>query len=188
MTRKGILTLIVKIMLLVGLIFAAYPFVASLGVSDKAKNNSVNSIEVPELEEGKVTIVSVQGLPLFILKPTPQQAESIRRLNDHVWDANIKSFNEDIGGYVFWGLSTRWGCKLSHHQQQVSRLKEWSADAIWLGGYWDQSCEVSYDYAGRTIKTYEYTFNGFTGQFENLQTPSVFHKTKNGYAVSIPQR
>ena len=167
---------------------AAYPFVASLGLSDRAKANSVVTIKVPELQRGKVLIVSVQGLPLVFLKPDIQQAESISLLNAHVWDINIKSYNKDLDAYVYWGLSTRYGCSLSHHEQQGSRLKEWSNDAVWYGGYWDHSCEVSYDYAGRAIKNHKYTFNGYTKQVENLQVPSVFHKTKNGYVVSILQR
>lgn len=188
MTRKVLLTRLVKAMLLIGVFMAAYPFVASLGLSEKAKNNSVISIEVPKLESGKVTTVSVQGLPLIFLKPNINQLKSISLLDAHVWDDNIKSYNKDLDAYIYWGLSTRRVCLLSHHEQQVSQLKEWSVDATWFGGYWDPSCEVSYDYAGRAIKTYEYTFNGYTMKVENLKKPSVFHKTKNGYVVSIPQR
>ena len=43
----------------------------------------------------------------------------------------------------------------------------------WRGGYWDERCEVSYDYAGRAISNAAYTFNGYTGPWPNLRSPRV---------------
>jgi hypothetical protein len=61
---------------------------------------------------------------------------------------------------------------------------DWEKDALWLGGYWDWVCEVSYDYSGRAIKTYQYTYNGYNWKADNLHSPSVFQKNGAKYVVS----
>lgn len=184
-TRKKILTSAVVVMLFGGLVMAAFPFITSLGPSEEAENQSVVTINIPELEPGKVTKVIVNNVPLFILKPSENQKQSIAQLNEHVWDAKTSSFNEELEAFVYYGLSTNRGCILSHKAPQDSVLMKTKSEAQWFGGFWDNNCEASYDYAGRAIKTYELTFNGLNKQFDNLHSPSVLQKTKNGYLVSI---
>ena len=40
-----------------------------------------------------------------------------------------------------------------------------------MGGYFDLMHDPSYDYAGRTIKTYEYTYNGYNVKYPNMKVP-----------------
>lgn len=177
-------------MFLIGIFLSAYPFVASLRLSDKAKNDSVSTIEITELKPGAVYKYDVNGIPLFILKPDEEQTTSLAFLDSHVWEPNVNTFNHEIGAYVYWGVSTKWGCLLAHYDQENgSTMTRWQpSESKWFGGYWDYSCEISYDYAGRAIKTYNYSYNGFNGKYENLHSPSIFRKAKNGYIVSIYQR
>jgi Rieske Fe-S protein len=165
-----------------------YPFLASLSPSAKAINDSVVIIDAPPLEPGIVYSEDINGTPLFLLKPTQAQRSSIELLNAHVWTPTINTYNPKLGAYVYWGFSPKWGCPLEHKPPQQSRLQEWNKDAKWLGGYWDNWCEVSYDYSGRAIKTYNRTYNGYTWNQKNLKTPSVLYKSHGKLYVSISQR
>lgn len=173
---------------MVSLLAVAHPFIASLRPSAEAMNESLVSIKLPTLEPGIVNSVEVKGMKLFVLKPNEEQAAAIKRLDPYVADMTINSYRADIGAYVYWAHSSKWGCPLEHKPPQASRLREWRRNAKWLGGYWDPWCEVSYDYAGRTIKSYEFTFNGYTWPGQGLKTPTVFEKSGSDYVVSILQR
>lgn len=96
---------------------------------------------------------------------------SIAALDGHVWNTAKSSYVKELDAYLYWGTSTGWGCVLEEKPPQESQLKNWNEKAQWLGGFWDPQCEVSYDYAGRTIRTWEFTFNGYTGEFANLIPP-----------------
>lgn len=171
-----------------GLVAIAYPFIGTLHPSAKALNDSLVLIELPKLEPGIVYSADVKGMKLFVLKPNEEQAASIKRLDPYVSDSSISNYREDIGAYVYWAYSSRWGCPLEHQPPQISRLRDWAQSAEWLGGYWDGWCEVSYDYAGRAIYRYEYTFNGLAWPGKGLKTPAVFEKSGTKYVVSIFQR
>lgn len=188
MDRKKLLARTLILILLVGIGFVAYPFIASMGVSAKAKNDSLIQIEIPPLKEGIVSRVDVNGVQLFILRPNEEQSRSIKTLDDHVWNKEVTSFRHDLNAYVYWGMSTKWGCPLEPWPAQESRIKRWDENANWAGGFWDGHCEVSYDYAGRAIKTYRFTFNGYRAEHPNMDSPTVLQKQGNGYVVSIWQR
>jgi hypothetical protein len=122
-----------------------------------------------------------------LLRPNQEQKESILLLDEHVWNKTNR-YNSELDIYVYWGYSTKWGCTLDHKEPQESLIKQWKNNAKWYGGFWDNWCEVSYDYAGRAIKTWKHTFNGYTFQHENLKVPSVFEKNGDSYFVSIYER
>lgn len=188
MKRRAFLGKAVKGLAIGGLLAFAYPFIASLNPSAKALNDSLVSFELPELVPGTVYSVDVKGMKLFVLRPNQAQTEAIKQLDPYVSDKSITTYRKDIGAYVYWGYSSKWGCSLEHQPPQNSRLRDWSEEATWLGGYWDWWCEVSYDYAGRAINKYEYTFNGYTWPGKGLRSPAVFQKSGTKYVVSIYQR
>lgn len=175
-------------MALFGVAVTAYPFIASLSPSEKAESNSLAVIDKPPLEPGAVYAVIVNGFKLFLLKPTQQQQDSIKALDSHVWDPASLTYKPKLGIYVYWGHSPKWGCPLQHRPPHHSGLIEWGKDAQWLGGYWDSWCEVSYDYSGRAIKTYRYTYNGYTWSKINLKSPTIFYENNDKFLVSIIQR
>jgi Rieske Fe-S protein len=188
MDRRSYLGVAIKGLIVVGLVAGSYPFLKSMNPSAKAENDSLVVVELPELKPGIVHSIDVGGRELFVLKPSESQMEAIKQLDPYVSDDSYFTYRKDVGAFVYWAYSTKWGCPLKHQPPQDSGLREWSREAKWQGGYWDSWCEVSYDYAGRAINKYEYTFNGYTWPGEGLRTPAVFRKAGTKYVVSIYQR
>ena len=188
MNKKKAIIVAMYVLASVGMALLAYPFIASMSVSAKSKNESLVTIEIPTLTPGKLLKIGINGKTLFLLKPDQEQEDTIESLTPHVWNASTSSFNKEIGAYMYWGHSTKWGCPLELLPRQESRLLDWEPNAQWLGGYWDDWCEVSYDYAGRTIKTYAFTRNGYNAELPNLHSPEVFIGSKGKYIVSIYER
>jgi len=141
---------------------------------------------LPKLQPGKVVMLKVKDQLLIMLKPSRQQATSIKRLTGHVWKSDVNTFNSDLNAYVFWATSNKRHCLLQHKPKQESLLKHWSKSGKWLGGFWDPQCETSYDYSGRSIKTYNYTFNGYTVEQQNLKQPAVMQQSGDQYLISLP--
>lgn len=160
-------------MLLVLASGVVFVFFASLEPSARTRNDAEYTFPVSSLETGKVQAFSIGGRSLFILRPSAQQMESIRHLEVHVADKVITSYIPSLDAFVYFAESTKRGCQLQELPPQKSRFAEYIKDSIWLGGYWDPICEVSYDYAGRAISTHNYTFNGYDAKFPNLKVPSV---------------
>ncbi len=188
MDKKALLGFLVKVLTLLGLVVVAYPFFAALTPPARSDNESLVLIELPPLVPGTVYSVEVKGVRLFVLKPNEAQTASIKTLDAYVSSSSLRNYRSEVGAYVYWGYSSKWGCPLEHKPPQSSRLHEWHDNAKWLGGYWDAWCEVSYDYAGRAINQYEYTFNGYTWPHRGLDTPEVFERSGDKYLVSIYQR
>jgi hypothetical protein len=165
-----------------GMLALAVPFVAALS----PRKESIVELDFPVLPAGQPVILNVEGYPLIILRPNKEQMASIQALDTYVTKKDYITFRTDIGAFVYWGLSTkRAGCsRLEVKPQQPSQLTEWDSSAQWLGGYWDPVCEVSFDYAGRAITSYKYSFNGFIGDYPHLNTPLVFMKKGNKLRVS----
>jgi hypothetical protein len=187
MSKRRFLKIVTIFVAILGVTFVAYPFALSLKPSAKAENDSYVTVKLPKLETGIVNKIKIHNSYLFLLRPNQEQNESISLLDDHVWD-KTKKYNSDLEVYVYWGHSTKWGCPLENKEPQESLILHWNKKAKWYGGYWDSWCEVSYDYAGRAIKTWEYTYNGYTFQHENLKAPTVFRKVGDKHLVSIYQR
>lgn len=188
MNKRRFLIISTAGLLIGGLAAASFPFLGSMKPSEKAKNDDLVLIDLPKLHPGQLLELTVEGRRLLVLRPNEEQRESIRILSDHVWDSDSYAYNAGIGAYVYWGESTRWGCPLDDKPPQESRIKQWDENAEWLGGFWDPWCEVSYDYAGRSIKSYMYTYNGYSAKYPNLRAPKIFKKENGRYVVSRRER
>lgn len=175
----------------IGVTLAAIPFAGTLSYSERAKSHADVAFDLPKLEAGKVVVLRVDGRPLFVLRPSEDQRKSIAGLDEHVWDARHTAYDAELGAYVYWGLSTRWGCELREKPQGTLRYYENQVKQRWSGGYWDPHCEVSYDYAGRAIRGIGYTFNGYAREVPNLAKPKfrvVGDKFDRVYLVNCKQR
>lgn len=187
--RKKFLWSAVSILAVAGLIGLSIPFVGALKPSARAKNDSVAYIDIPNLEVGRVYEFKIRNYPLFILKPSAEQFHSIAALDRDVYEKSYGSFNKELGAFIFWGISSaRFHCPLLHKPPEISRLSEYDKNAKWLGGYWDVLCEQSYDYAGRAIKTYRFSFNGFSSVTSNLPAAELHGIGNDRYAISILPR
>lgn len=96
---------------------------------------------------------------------------SLKFLDAHVWRPESKAFVPALGVFLYWGYSTKFGCKLQHIPPGKSTAAM-DRNIDWRGGYFDPCHDPSYDYAGRTIKTREFTRNGYNRDHPNLYVPT----------------
>lgn len=171
-TRRRLLIPTVAL-LIVGLAVVVVVLASSLEPSAQTRNDAEVQIRLAPIVPGELQTFNVNGRPLFVLRPNQLQRESIAKLDPHVADKNQAAYVQQLDAFVFWGLSTNRGCPLEHMLPQQSRLLEVNPGAVWLGGFTSVGCEASYDYAGRAITTYEFTFNGFRVPLPNLEKPRL---------------
>lgn len=131
------------------------------------------TLDLTALTPGKVGVFEVWSRPLFVLRPNAAQRQSIAGLDAHVADPRTDNYVPQLDAYVYWGYSTNRGCYLEEKSPQLPPLLDIAPQAQWLGGYWSGDCDASYDYADRTIITYEFTFNGYTAPLPNLSHPKL---------------
>ena len=122
----------------------------------------------------------VGGKPLYFIKPDASQKQAIKELNAHVWNKSLSNYVPELNAYVFWGLSSRWGCTLKHYPKNKV-----SYSLKWLGGFSDERCNVGYDYAGRTIKTEKFSFYGRIIELPNLIKPNIRAGENGNFIVSL---
>lgn len=73
----------------VGVIAVAAPFVSSLAPSERAKAAGAPvEFDVSSLSPGEMKTVEWRGLPVWVMRRTPEQLESIKKVNDQVADPN----------------------------------------------------------------------------------------------------
>lgn len=173
MSRRILLGGLTLVFCLGGILAVIGVLASSLSPSAQTLNEAEVVLPIAPIVSGKVQVFNVRGSPLFLLRPDDQQRQSIAILDAHVVDRNSKAYVAELDAFVYWGVSTNRGCNLEHKIPQDSLLLQWAPDAVWLGGYWNPWCEVSYDYAGRAIDSYEFTFNGYHGRFPNLERPKL---------------
>lgn len=171
MQRRDLLRWIVTVMGLLGIGLATIPFFRSMSPSSSIKANAKFVVDLSDLRPGVLKIVETPVGPVFILRPNAEQLRSIASLDAHVWHPEQIAYSKEVDAFIYWGISTRFGCELLEKKAPRSILTEFYDSGTWLGGYWDPACEVSYDYAGRAIKNGEFTFNGYNMEYPNLDVP-----------------
>ena len=155
-----------------------------LGPSAAAHDGYTKNIDLTELTEGQVYNYNIGTKPVLLLKPSPEQIASINSLSPHVWN---KEYTSVDGIIALIGLSTssKGPCLLKHKPVQKSLLVEDDSDAKWQGGYWDVTCEVSYDYAGRAIKDSRHSYNGYHEKVDNLAMPELSFNSKTEIVLKV---
>lgn len=177
MNRRAALTFVVGAATLIGFVGMAAALFGSLRPSAWAVAADEVELPIAQLVAGRIFRLSVRGRPVLLLRPTPGQMRSVRRMNRHVWDASLASFKPEIGAFVYAGMDTRLGCELMQVEPGESTLVKYlepGRDAEWVGGYVDH-CHfaASYDLAGRAIRTRSMTYSGFDAELRNLDTYDV---------------
>ncbi len=152
---------------------AAWVFLRSLAPSGRATNDAEFVVHLEPIIEGKLHVVRVKESPLFVLRPSAAQRAGIAAMDPYVFDKTHSYYSPELKAYVYWGVSTKWGCPLSEKTAEERRALWPDAPNLWLGGYWDSRCEVSYDYAGRTVSDPTRSFNGYAVRWPNLRSPRV---------------
>jgi ubiquinol-cytochrome c reductase iron-sulfur subunit len=171
--RKQLALIGIVVMALVGVAALAWMFASSMSISAttrEIRGTDISAAAVAAIEPGEVAEFLPFGRPLFVLRPTPDQLRAVVELDEHVWNHQWSGYDADHGLFIYWGISTRLGCNLEHIPPGASPLGV-GVGGRWLGGYFDPCHDSSYDYAGRTIKSFPYSRNGFTADVPNLQAP-----------------
>lgn len=171
--RKKALVSTVAVFGLLAVSAAAYPFLSSLSPSERTKNNAEFAFPIPDLREGQPLTLHVNGRPLLLLRPDAHQLESIAKLDQDVWHADRDNWVPELNAFAYWGIGSPFGCELQNVPVGDSTFLPPSYHHNWLGGYWDPRCEVSYDYAGRAIRSPDRAFNGFAPEVPNLRRPQI---------------
>jgi len=144
----------------VGVGFAASPFVGSMNPSAKAKAAGADvEVEVGDLEPGALRVVEWRGMPVFILRRTPEMIADIKGLDDQLKDPNseedsqqpeyarneYRSINPEY--LVVMGVCTHLGCAPNFRPEHgILEIGEW-----WKGGFLCPCHQSSYDLAGRVF-------------------------------------
>jgi Rieske Fe-S protein len=185
MKYRKLLIYSVVIVSFVGVAAVAYVFVKAMAPSERAITAArfyIEEVDVSALVPGNVYEVMVANEPIFILRPTKEILSDLLFMDSHVWHPEMKSYDKENNFFIYIGLSTRFGCMLTPYKK--GEVQSWMVDKrTWYGGYFDRCHDSSYDYAGRTIMDYEYTYNGFNLEVPNLKVPD--YEIQNGKTIVI---
>jgi hypothetical protein len=171
-----------------GLVLAAIPFLSPLFPDGSQDAPPTTEIDIGDLVVGQPRIIELSSTrPLIVLRANRVQRDSLVRLDAEVWDRTIRSEIDEAGVFAYWGLSTGkfGGCRLAHYAPGRSRLDAAGKGSRWLGGYWAAGCDASYDYAGRAIKSREYSYSGHVARTPSLRSPEIEFVGADRIAVTI---
>jgi len=147
---------------LVGIGFAAAPFVMSMTPSARARAAGAPvEVDISKLEPGQLLTVEWRGKPVWILKRTPEMLKSLAAVEPKLADPkshvksqqpayatnDTRSIKPDI--MVVVGICTHLGCSPD------KRLEAGAASGLgadWLGGFFCPCHGSLFDLAGRVYK------------------------------------
>jgi ubiquinol-cytochrome c reductase iron-sulfur subunit len=148
----------------VGTVATAVPFVASFAPSERAKAaGAAVEVDIGALQPGEMTTVEWRGKPVWILKRTPQQVESLKKTETVVADPKserkpseltpeyarnqARSIKPEI--LVAVGICTHLGCS------PTAKLEPGAQPSLpedWQGGFFCPCHGSTFDLAGRVYK------------------------------------
>jgi hypothetical protein len=189
MNKKSVLRYGVLVLMLVGLAFIGRIFVTSLAPSAREKSQIVK-IGLLDYKPGDVRLVRGDG-PVYVIAHSDEILNDLDILSDHVWDQKINTLYKAGNGksfFIFNGRSTiEPGCLIKHYPKTQPNIFR-ADDAKWYGGFLDPCRDVSYDYAGRLIKSISHSYVNFTKKAPNIYPPKFTHEDKEGLHVFHAQR
>ena len=184
MSKKVILTKAVALLSVIGVSCLLVVLVSALGPSAREKSKIV-SINLSGIAPGQVKMVKA-SLPLYIVSPTDEMLGDLDILSDHVWDRKISTEYTMSNGtryFIFYGVQKVVPSCLPKLYKKDEPNSYRADSAMWLGGFWDLCRDVSYDYAGRTIRDIQYAYINFSRKLPNL--PPVIGIRDDGEKLSL---
>ena len=148
----------------VGAGFAAVPFVASFAPSERAKAaGAAVEVDISALRPGELTTVEWRGKPVWILKRTPEQIESLKKTDGKVADPDSKRKPDELTPeyarnqwrsrkpevLVAVGICSHLGCSPTAKLQPGAQP---SLPDDWQGGFFCPCHGSMFDIAGRVYK------------------------------------
>lgn len=148
----------------VGAGFAAVPFVASFQPSERARAAGASvEVDISSLKPGEKLTVEWRGKPVWILKRTPEQLASLRKVDALLADPNSqrkpgeltppyarndhRSIKPEV--LVVVGICTHLGCSPS---DKFTPGPQPSLPDDWAGGFLCACHGSTFDFAGRVYK------------------------------------
>ena len=131
----------------VGGIAAAVPFVSSFAPSERAKAaGAAVEVDISTLKPGEMQTVEWRGKPVWILKRTPEQLESLKKTESQVADPQSLRKPELL---VAVGICSHLGCSPTAKLQPGAQP---SLPDDWQGGFFCPCHGSIFDLAGRVYK------------------------------------
>jgi len=147
----------------VGAGFVAVPFVSTFQPSEKAKAaGAAVEVDISSLKPGEKMTVEWRGKPVWIMKRTPEQLESLKKTESQLADPNSdrkafptpeyaknqhRSIKPDV--FVGVGICSHLGCSPSDKFQTGAQP---SLPDDWNGGFLCPCHGSTFDLAGRVFK------------------------------------
>lgn len=138
MTRTKLLSIGVAAMLMLGVMFALYPFIASWSPNSKSEGR-VLEVDINEIPSGSSKLIEWDFKPIIIYRPSTETAKYLVSINDV---ANGPDFTlENMPNYfVYVAVSTHLGCGLLETESFHG-----------YNGFFDPCHRGFWDHAGRLI-------------------------------------
>lgn len=155
--RRRFLTLATSGVGAVGAGFVAWPFLASLKPSERAKAlGAPVTVDVSALGEGQLLIVGWRGKPIWIVKRTPEMIASLSKVADDLADPDSKQPQQPdyVQGearaikpevLVMIGSCTHLGCSPTFRPDKPAP----EIAANWQGGFYCPCHGSKFDLSGR---------------------------------------
>lgn len=169
MNRRKLLVMITCALFSLFLVATAVPFSKALSPNIAAENNDILIVDMPLLKPGVPVALKAGGRRFFLLSPTAAQLNDLHVMDAHVWHPDYGNWSPDVQMFAYWAESTRFGAILQEKAVDQA-LRDRFNDRLqpWHGGYMNEWDDMSYDYAGRTIKDGDYTYYGMGLDFPNM--------------------
>lgn len=156
--RRRFLTATTAVVGGVGAVFAAVPFIKSWQPSERARAAGAPvQIAIDRLEPGQRVTASWRGMPVWVIRRTPQMLEALPTLEAELRDPESRNTDQQPGYAaneyrairpeygVYVGICTHLGCSPSF----IPELVPQPFDANWKGGFFCPCHKSRFDLAGR---------------------------------------
>lgn len=144
----------------VGAAAAAWPFLASLAPSERAKAlGAPVTVDISKLQEGQLLITTWRGSPVWVVRRTTEMLNNLKTIEDDLRDPEsqeeqqppyaqneFRSVNPEI--LVMIGRCTHLGCSPSYRPDYPAE----DLGADWKGGFFCPCHGSKFDLAGRVYK------------------------------------
>jgi hypothetical protein len=175
--------------MLIGITMVIKVFIGSLSPSAREEAQIVK-IGLLEYEPGEVRLVRGDG-PIYVIAYSDEIMRDLDKLTPHVWNPKISTTYKAENGKRFFIFNGRGtidpGCLVKHYPKtEPNSYRE--DNVVWYGGFLDPCRDVSYDYAGRLIRSISHSYINFTREASNMPRIKFMREDENGLYIFNEKR
>lgn len=184
MNRKVVLKSVVLVFMLIGISLVIRIFIGSLSPSAREEAQIVK-IGLLDYEPGEVRLVRGDG-PIYVIAYSDEMLRDLEKLSPYVWNPKISTTYKAENGKSFFIFNGRGtidpGCLVRHYpKSEPNTYRE--DNAVWYGGFLDPCRDVSYDYAGRLIRSISHSYINFSREAPNMPRIKFMREDEDGLYV-----